>query len=136
MLTRQKVLHLILALLKEGDICLISSGKALRGELCSEADRKSIGRMAEIIGNIYDSYDYLLSPEFAESLRGKSEKYCEVRSSLERAPQKKKVRKEEFIAAVRRLQQDKRIYDLVDSSRHAEIDEVVDLLSNLGLPAE
>ncbi|MGD8914291.1 MAG: hypothetical protein PVJ68_16350 [Candidatus Thiodiazotropha sp.] len=133
MLTKKKVLHLVLALLKGGDIDLLKNGSVLSGESCSDIDKEKIQKIGDLIAEIYFSYDYFLSPEFLESVDGKSEKYRELKINMESSAPKKQKNKENFILAVRELQDSERIYDLISPSIHSKVDEVRRLLSELNL---
>ena len=72
MLTKQKVLHLVLALLKGGDLELLQDGSVLHGESCSDDNKEKIKKIGQRIAEFYLSYDYFLSPEFSKQVEGKS----------------------------------------------------------------
>jgi hypothetical protein len=134
MLTKLKVLHLVLALLKGGDIELLKNGSVLSGESCSDIDKEKIKKIGMLIAEIYASYDYFESPEFLGSIKGKSEKYREMKIGMESSAQKKQKHKDDFMSSIRELQDSRRIYDLVSSSVQSKVDEMVRLLSELNLP--
>ncbi|WP_036800701.1 hypothetical protein [Photobacterium marinum] len=136
MLTKQKVLHLILSLLKAGEIELLKNGSLLRCESCSDVDKEKIKTVGILMAEIYDSYDYFLSLEFLNSVDGKSEKYREMKVKMESTAPKKQKHKEEFMSSVRELQDSRRIYDLIQPSVYEKMDEVVRLLSELNLASK
>jgi hypothetical protein len=136
MLTKQKVLHLILALLKGGDGELLRNGSVLSRESCSDVDKEKIVEIGRLIEEIYSSYDYLLSPEFSKLVAGKSDKYYEMKMNIESNALNKKKHKEEFFSAIRELLRNKSIYDLVAISDHGKVNEVLRLLSELNLEQE
>ena len=131
MLAKQKVLHLILALLKGGDIELLKNSSVLGGESYSDIDKESIKKIGKLVAEIYASYDYFRSPEFLDSIAGKSEKYRDMKINMESSVPKRQKHKEDFMSAIRELQSSKRIYELINKSNHKEVDEIVKLLAEL-----
>ncbi|EGU51644.1 hypothetical protein VINI7043_24967 [Vibrio nigripulchritudo ATCC 27043] len=90
MLTKQKVLHLVLALLKGGDLELLKNGSILHGESCSDYDKEKIRKIGQRIAEFYASYDYFLSPEFSKQIEGKSEIYRNKKMQMESIAPKKR----------------------------------------------
>lgn len=135
MLTKQKVLHLVLALLKGGDIDLLKNGSVLKGEACDDIDKEKIKKIGALVAGLYSSYNYVESSEFSGSVAGKSEKYREMKINMESDASKKQKHNEDFMAAIRELQNSKRLYDLVATTNHEKVDQLVTLLSELKLPS-
>lgn len=134
MLTKQKILHLVLALLKGGDIELLKNGAVLDGDKCSDIDKSKIKKIGELIAELYSPYNYFASPIFFRLIDGKSEKYRKMKISMESSSLKKKKHNEDLMSAIRELQSSKRLYDLVEVSNHGKIDQLVNLLSELKIP--
>lgn len=136
MLTKQKVLHLVLALLKGGDIELLKNGSVLSGESCSDEDKEKIKKIGILITEMYSSYDYFASPVFLRTVDGKSEKYRETKISMESSAVKRKKHNDDFMSSIREMQDSRMIYDLISPAMHDKVDEAVTLLSDLKLPAK
>ncbi len=133
MLTKQKVLHLVLALLKGSDIELLKNSSVLSGESCSDEDKEKIKKIGMLITEIYSSYDYFASPIFLKTVDGKSEKYREMKVRMESGAVRRKKHNDDFISSIREIQDSRMIYDHVSPSMHDKVDEVISLLSDLKL---
>lgn len=133
MLTKQKVLHLVLALLKGGDMELLLDGSVLKVESSSADDKEKIKKIGQRIAELYLSYDYFLSPEFSKQIEGKSEMYRDKKVNIESSALKRQQHKDLFMSAIRELQTSDKIYDLLPFSDHEKIKELVGWLNGLGL---
>lgn len=134
MFTKQKALHLILALLKNGDIELLKSDTILDDAGCDDLDKERIRNIGFLVYDLYLSYDYLLSSGFLRLVDGKSEQYKQMKIKMESSPTKKRKHKEDLMSAVRELQSSKRLYDLAANSDQGKVDQLLDLLADLNIP--
>ncbi|MEO0575471.1 MAG: hypothetical protein AAF004_08405 [Pseudomonadota bacterium] len=133
MLTKQKVLHLVLTLLKGGDMELLRDGSVFKGESCGANDKEKIQKIGLRIAEFYFSYDYFLSPDFSKTIEGKSEMYRDKKVNIESSALKRQEHNDLFMSAIRELQISNKIYGLLPRSDHEKIKELIGWLNGLRL---
>ena len=76
---------------------------------------------------MWSNFDYLASPEFNDSISGKSPQYVEVAKRM--ASQKSGQHQADFDAALQNAVNSDRIFDLLPASAHSELREILSVIS-------
>ncbi|MEN7548456.1 hypothetical protein AAG747_11085 [Rapidithrix thailandica] len=125
----QKIVNLILSLLKVGDSKILPSILS-QTELEPDAQHRAL-QLAHILSGFYHTFDYTLSLEFQEKVQDKSDGYIKLCKKIHADVMKQKIKQEELIVALRNLHQSTKIYQLVPKEQHPQIDKAKALLNTL-----
>ncbi|KLU03488.1 hypothetical protein RISK_004492 [Rhodopirellula islandica] len=90
---------------------------------CSADSRAFWLDARDMIAAIRTDYDYVASPEFTDSIAGKSDQY--VTTATRMAAQKSAEYKSDFDAAIQDALNSDRIFDLIPTSAHAGLREIL-----------
>lgn len=86
------------------------------------------------VKELLSDYDYLLSPEFVESVLGKSEVLFLMKRRVDSSPEKRVAHKKRLIAALAGMMAGDDAYRIVDVRKHPILDRIRDLVSSLSPP--
>ena len=70
MLSRAEMLTMLVGLKEVNDLDLVE-GDSVLNVSCTESDKSTVRAMASLIDQIYDDFDYEVSPEFLDKTGGK-----------------------------------------------------------------
>lgn len=134
MLDATDILKMLVGLKQVDDLDVVSS-EAVLSSVCSLKNRTSVLKMASIVDQLLDVFDYELSPEFATKLNGKSAEVQAMHRKL-LSPDRRKHVLERFGRALTELLDSREAYDLVPADNHGALDELRTLALSIGGGAE
>jgi hypothetical protein len=127
MLTKQQLIGVIVAMTRSNDLPVLNVPGFLNEEFCFPGDSPLVRRMATIVEELYDGFDYAQSPEFLKSLEGKSESYKAMRLKL-LTPAKKTEMLKRYSDAVAGILESDEVYALTEPDKHKRLKELRALL--------
>ncbi len=89
-----------------------------------------VRRMAEIVSDLFEAFDYSRSPEFLRSVAGKSAEFIAMKQRLI-TPMKRAEIQKRLGRALEKVWNCDDVFELVEPSRHAQIKELRNLLSEV-----
>ena len=133
MLTKQQLISCIIGFKETNNLQVLDDPRFLDEEICYRGDIPLVRRMAVIVDEVLETFDYAKSPEFLRLVEGKS---AEVRAM-----------RLKMITPTRRMQTHKRLGDglakvlesgevleLVELAQHERIKELRNLLLEVSNP--
>lgn len=123
---KSKLISLIVMCIKGGEFDLISNGNLL-----GKDEKKKKIKLAHYMNDLYKKFDYTKSPEFLKMIDGKSLKYIEMKKKIELKPTKRKKNNLKFIDALREVETDDDIYNILDEKEYCKIDEIRKILKEI-----
>ncbi len=135
MLSKQQLIGLLVGLKRVNDIELINDQAVLSNEVCLDGDRGLVRRMAFIVNELYETFDYSRSPEFLRSTEGKSAEFKAMRQRL-LTPTKRIEVQRRLGHALERVWESDEVFELIEPSRLGRIKELRNLLCEVSNPAE
>ena len=134
MLTKSEVLKLLVAYARMRDQQLVENDQILSAEVCLPEDRPRLGRIMALLVSLRDSFSYTESPEFLESIAGKSEALRQMNEKLASGPVKRREAEDRFDRALRALLLSDEVFRLTPAVAHATLREIAELASSLSNP--
>jgi len=134
MLTKNEMLRMLIGLKEVNDLDLVASDAVLAAS-CHEADNATVRMMASIVEEIYDGFDYELSPEFLSRVNGKS---AQVQAMHRKLLDNEKLNeaKKRLAKAMARLLEVDEVYKLVAVTDHHRLDELKRLTESPSLASQ
>ncbi len=133
MLNKQQLIGMLVGLTRVNDIDLVNDQSVLSHEVCLDGDRSLVRRMAEIVSELYETFDYSRSPEFLRSIEGRS---VEVRAMRERllTPIKRAEIQTRLGQALEKVWESDEVFELIEPSRQERVKELRNLLCEVSNP--
>jgi hypothetical protein len=135
MLTKQQLISCIIGLKETNDLQVLDATGFLDEEICYADDVPLVKRMAAIIDELFDAFDYAKSPEFLRLVDGKSAEVRAMRLKMLTPVRRKEMRKRLGDALAKVLESDE-VLELVESVKHERIKELRNLLLEVSNPDE
>ncbi len=130
MLTQEEMLKMLVGLKEVNDLDLVDDNAVLAAS-CRDSDRGTVRAMAKIIEDIYESFDYEVSPEFIGKLDGKSEQVQTMhRKLLDQSKRKDAVRR--LGESITRILASNDVFELVRLEQHHLLVELKELAESIG----
>lgn len=135
MLTKKKVLHLVLALTKAGDNDLLKGKSFLADQLLNFDDLDRVKEIGRIVDDLCKGYSYLNSSAYSLEIAAKSASFVNMKTKIESGPIKKIERLESLYSSIRNLVDDSiPLRELVREDQQPLVDRLVDVLGELSIP--
>jgi hypothetical protein len=135
MLSKQKLIVVLVGLKEVNSRHAIHVPGFLADNTCIEGDIPLVLRMSAIIDELFDTFDYVKSPEFARLVEGKSAEVRAMRLKLITPQRRREVRQRLGMALVKVMESNE-VLDLLDPIRHERIKELRNLLLEVSNPDE
>jgi len=122
---------ILVGLKRINDLDLIETSQVYRETGFKDDDRDRVRRIADIIGLLYDDFDYMQSPEFCRTTQGKSAAFVAMKKKLF-TPVKQKEARFRFSRGLERMPDtiaDLRV--LLPQDKHSLLDELAALIRGL-----
>jgi hypothetical protein len=126
---------MIIGLKRVNDADLIDDPTVFNAEVCEADDMPLVRRMAAIVVELFDTFDYAKSPEFQRMVEGKSVEIRAMRLKMLSPVRRKEMRKR-FGEALARVLESDEILELLEPARHERIKELRNLLMEVSNPNE
>jgi hypothetical protein len=133
MRSKQKLTGALVGLKEMNASEVINEPAFLTRELCAEGDVPLVRRMAAIIDELFDTFDYAKSPEFLRLVKGKSTEVQAMRLKMITPLRRTEMRKR-FGEALAKVFESDDVLDLVEPARHERIKELRNLLFEVSNP--
>lgn len=133
MLNKQQLICMLVGLTRVSDIDLVNDKAVLSHEVCLVSDQSSVRRMAAIVSELYDTFDYSQSPEFIRSIEGKSPEFRAMRQRM-LTPMMRTELRSRLGRALEKVLDSEEVLDLIELRRQELIKELRTLLRNLSNP--
>jgi hypothetical protein len=133
-LSRAELLKLLVALIRMNDSQVLSTDEGLPPDVSAPEDRKKVRDLRGLLIAIRRFFDYTESPEFLESIEGKSDAVGAMRRKLASHPMRKKEYLDRLDTALESLLTSRDAYRLVAAKRHGDVDGIRRILSSLSNP--
>ncbi len=127
---------MLIGLFEVNDLELVNEDSVLSPSVCSASDRENVRKMAEIIAGLYRDFNYFESPEFLQSLAGKSETFKQVKSKLLSDPVKQTELRRRLGEALVSIMRSDDAYNLFPERNHHSLKELERLVSSVSNPDE
>jgi hypothetical protein len=135
MLSKQKLAVVLVGLKEMNSRHAIHEPGFLTDNTCIEGDVPLVKRMAAIIDELFDTFDYARSPEFLRLVEGKSAKVRAMRLKMI-TPQRRTEMRKRLGAALSKVLESDEALELVEPARHERIKELRNLLLEVSNPNE
>ena len=124
MLTPAESFRVLVSLAAVGDAEALEVGLlANRNDFCENVATELRGH-GNLVAQIMKGYDYLQSPEFLQSIEGKSDQFVAMKRKLESDPVRKAHHAKRFEVALYDLPTSSGAYHLLSVEGHAYLDEL------------
>src|SRR4051812_6912581 len=117
MFTKQQLIGAVVALVETNDLQALNVPGFLVPEFCHAGDVPLVMRMAAIVGELWETFDYAKSPEFLSSIEGKSESVRAMRLKMI-TPERRSQMFKRLGDALARVMDSDDILALLDPRRH------------------
>lgn len=131
MLSKADLLKLLVALIRMSDSHVLSTDEGLPAEVCAPGDRDKVRHLRGLLIPIRRFFDYTESPEFLESIEGKSDTASALRRKLASDPVKKKEQLARLDRSLESLLTSSDAFRLVRARDHGTLQEIQRILSSL-----
>ena len=135
MLRKQQLLSCIIGFKETNNLQVLDAPGFLDEEICQVDDVPLVKRMAAIVDELFDTFDYEKSPEFLRLVAGKSEAMRAMRLKMFTPQRRMQMRKRLGDALVKAMGSDE-VLELLEPARHERIKELRNLLLEISNPGE
>jgi hypothetical protein len=133
MLSKQQLIGMLVGLKRVNDIDLVEDRAVLNHRVCLEGDILLVRRMAGIVNELYDTFNYSRSPEFLRSIEGKSAEFKSMREKL-LTPAKRNEIQRRLDQALEQIMSSDEVFELIEPGRQERIKELRNLLGEVSNP--
>lgn len=131
MLSKSEVLQLLVVYARMRDQQLVENDQVLSADVCLPEDRRRLRRIMALLVPLRDSFRYEDSPDFQESVAGKSEALKRMKEKLASDPLKRREAESRFDRALRDLLSSDEAFRLTPTAAHPTLREIAELASGL-----
>jgi hypothetical protein len=135
MLTKQQLINCIIGFKDTSNLHVLDEPRFLDEEICYRDAIPLVRRMAAIIDELFDTFDYAKSPEFSRLVAGKSATVRAMRLKMITPQRRTEMRKRLGEALAKVLHSDE-VLELVEPARNERIKELRNLLLEVSNPDE
>ena len=133
-ITKAELIKLVVGLVEVSDADLLDNNALLTSDVCFSKDRDNIRVIRDLVVDLYNNFDFTVSPKFISMVDGKSSAYTSALKRKFNQPVLRSKLWNEYGMVLANVQESNQVYELTDIRYHPKLDEIHEILKHTGNP--